>query len=552
MRYVITASLLLTLIFVGSVPVRATGLLYEDTKVPATYPQVAGSPTWSLEAVVVRADDNQRHPLAVFIDGTPESNPRPMLYVAQELARRGWTTVAVTRPGYGTSQGKEPPGDFVSQANFAAQTLRETIRVMGQMPYIDPSRAIAIGHSTGGAGAVALTANPPANLVAAISFAGNNGANHAIAPPAVETTGDAAASMVQAFATFGKTSRVPMLWIYAENDLHMGPALAQAYYKAFTDAGGKAVLHMAPATPAGSDGHQLYSMANEVPIWTPYLDQFLSDQHLALISPPLDVTLPDVAPPDGLSDAARRGFTAYLAAMPHKAFAASHSHWNTVTWRDSVDEAADDALRNCKSSDTDPCKVVLMDDKPALYQPLPAAVAESPFIGNRNAPVTIAYWYDYQCPFCRKDEETCLPQIVKDYVNTGKVKVEFKDFAFLGQDSRTLGQFSRAVWAVSPAKFYQWHKAIYDNQGKENHWATHDKIMSITTSVLAASDANKVDQLVSANGATYQRAMDAENAERHAADIGSTPTMIIGTHKLTGSQPYVAIKQLIDLALAGK
>jgi hypothetical protein len=47
--------------------------------IPGWFGAVAGSPTWSLEAVVVRAEDNQRHPLAVFIDGTPEVNPRPML-----------------------------------------------------------------------------------------------------------------------------------------------------------------------------------------------------------------------------------------------------------------------------------------------------------------------------------------------------------------------------------------------------------------------------------------------------------------------------------------
>jgi dienelactone hydrolase len=213
MRYVTMLLLLLALALASSVVAQATGLLFEDTRVSATYPQIKGSPTWSLEAVVVRADDNQRHPLAVFIDGTPERSPRPMLYVARELARRGWTTVAVVRPGYGTSEGNEPPGDYVSKANFAAQTLRETIRVMGHMPYIDPSRAIAIGHSTGGVGAVALTAHPPPNLVAAISFAGNNGADHSIPRPLIQTFGNAADSMLKAFATFGRTSRIPMLWI---------------------------------------------------------------------------------------------------------------------------------------------------------------------------------------------------------------------------------------------------------------------------------------------------------------------------------------------------
>jgi dienelactone hydrolase len=360
-----TLGLFLLLAIEGSVVARATGLLIEDTKVLANYPQVDGAPTWALEAVVVRADDTQRHPLAVFIDGTPETNPRPMLYVARELARRGWTTVAVMRPGYGTSEGKEPPaqcGNYVSQGNFAAQTLRETLRVMGQMPYIDPSRAIAVGHSTGGLGAVALTAKPPANLAAAISFSGNNGSQYLSGK--LDSVCDSA-DVVKAFATFGHASRIPMLWIYAENDHHMGPALAQAYDKAFTDAGGKAVFHTAPATAAGTDGHQLYSMSDEVAIWTPYLDQFLSDQHLALISPPLTVTLPDVTPPAGLTDSGRRGFANYLAALPHKSFAMSHSRWGSSTLADSIAAAQTAAMKFCVSTDTDPCKIVMIDDKPA-------------------------------------------------------------------------------------------------------------------------------------------------------------------------------------------
>lgn len=343
----------------------ATGLLFEDTRVEAKYPQVSGAPTWSLEAVVVRADDSQRHPLAVFIDGTPETNPRPMLYVARELARRGWTTVAVMRPGYGTSQGKELPdqcGNYVAQANFAAQTLRETIRTMGMLPYIDASRSIAVGHSTGGLGAVATTANPPANLVAGISFAGNNGSQYLNGKPdTVCDSGD----VIKAFATFGGKSRIPMLWIYAQNDQHMGPTLAQAYYKAFTGAGGKADFEMAPATPSGTDGHMLYSMPDEVAVWTPYLDKFFAAQHLALSSPPLTIDVPKIAPPAGLSASGRVGFAAYLTQMPHKAFVASKSRWGDAWLDDSTDDAVNKAMANCKGTDADPCKTLMIDDQPA-------------------------------------------------------------------------------------------------------------------------------------------------------------------------------------------
>jgi len=180
-------------------------------------------------------------------------------------------------------------------------------------------------------------------------------------------------------------------------------------------------------------------------------------------------------------------------------------------------------------------------------------IAGEPFIGKQDAPVTIAYWFDYQCPFCQRNEEQTMPQIVKDYVNTGKVKVVFKDFQFLGPDSQTLGKYSHAVWETASDKFYQWHKAVYDNQGTENTgWATPEKIRSITQGVLGAADTDKVIALVKSKGDAYQKIMDADKAEGGAMGINGTPGTIIGKQLVEGAQPYSVFKQVIDLTLAGK
>lgn len=176
-----------------------------------------------------------------------------------------------------------------------------------------------------------------------------------------------------------------------------------------------------------------------------------------------------------------------------------------------------------------------------------------PSMGSQNAPVTIAYWYDYQCPFCKQNEETAMPQLVKEYVDTGKVKIVFKDFQFLGDDSQTLGQFSRAVWTVAPTMFYQWHEAVYDNQGTENTgWATQEKILSITKDVLGAGKTDQVAQLVKANGASYQKEMDADKTEGSEFGVSGTPSFIIGKQRIDGAVPYAQIKASIEAALANK
>ncbi len=172
------------------------------------------------------------------------------------------------------------------------------------------------------------------------------------------------------------------------------------------------------------------------------------------------------------------------------------------------------------------------------------------FIGNANAPVTMAYWYDYQCPFCQKNEQETMPQIIKNYVDTGKVKIVFKDYQFLGPDSQTLGKVSRAVWDVAPTKFYQWHKAMFDNQGTENTgWATKEKILSVTTGVLGAADAQKAMKFADTNAAVYQKEMDADKAEGTAMGISGTPGSIIGKQLISGAQPYSAFQAAIETAL---
>ena len=178
-------------------------------------------------------------------------------------------------------------------------------------------------------------------------------------------------------------------------------------------------------------------------------------------------------------------------------------------------------------------------------------VAGQPFIGNPNAQITIAYWYDYQCPFCKRFEGDAISQLMNDYVKTGKVKIVFKDFQFLGPDSQTAGLAERAVWEVAPDKFYEWHKAMYDKQDSENSgWGNKADILALTKSL--DIDATKVEQLMTSKATEYQKAMDTDKAEGGGFGINGTPGTIIGKNLISGAQPYAAVKQLIDLASQGK
>ena len=172
-----------------------------------------------------------------------------------------------------------------------------------------------------------------------------------------------------------------------------------------------------------------------------------------------------------------------------------------------------------------------------------------PFVGNPNAPVTIAEWFDYQCPACKYGDQNMITPLVADYVKAGKLKIVFKDFAFLGPDSQTLALTARAVWEAYPDKFYEWHKTFFANQGQENTgWATKAVIASLNKKVVGIDQA-VIDGLILKNSAKYQAAIDADKAEGTKLGVNATPSFIIGDDLKVGVPQYVDVKNIIDSLL---
>lgn len=176
--------------------------------------------------------------------------------------------------------------------------------------------------------------------------------------------------------------------------------------------------------------------------------------------------------------------------------------------------------------------------------------AGDPFIGDANAPVTMAIWFDYQCPFCKQFEETVTAQLYENYVKTGKLKIVFKDFAFLGEDSTVAGEFARAMWEAYPDHFYEWYQAMFTAQDDEGDKGFGDlESIKAMTAKIPGVDVAKVTKLMTDKKATYDAAMAANRTEGQTMGINGTPAVIIGTSLLSGAQPYTTVAPLIDAQL---
>lgn len=323
-----------------------------------------------LDALLVYAELPSPHPLVVMTHGTSrepeqrrEVTPWSQLPQALWFARRGWLVLVVVRRGYGASGGKPdffghpcPQTDYEDSGEQSAEDLFRAIDYAKTLPVVDGSRMIAVGISTGGFATVALTAKAPPGLLAAINFAGGRGSqrDNEVCNPG---------NLVRAFHDYGKHSRTPMLWIYAENDKYFWPALAAKFDDAFRSAGGQDQFVRAPAF--ASDGHALFNRGMR--IWSPIVDDFLKAQNLVLLPEPLPPPeAPDIPAPPGLSEEGEQAFRSYLLAGPHKAFATSVHAFGFSTARMTPDEARHHALENCqrKASPGERCTVVSVDNSP--------------------------------------------------------------------------------------------------------------------------------------------------------------------------------------------
>src|SRR3989344_610588 len=147
--------------------------------------------------------------------------------------------------------------------------------------------------------------------------------------------------------------------------------------------------------------------------------------------------------------------------------------------------------------------------------------AGDPYIGNPNAPVVLAYWSDHQCPFCKAVEvggvpqiplTPAIPELIRDYVDTGKLKIVFKDYPFLGPDSTTAALYEHAVWELYPDKFYEWRKALMLAQDEENGGFGNEESILELIKTIPGMDGGKAKTLVAKKTDAYTKSIEADSA----------------------------------------
>lgn len=193
-------------------------------------------------------------------------------------------------------------------------------------------------------------------------------------------------------------------------------------------------------------------------------------------------------------------------------------------------------------------------------QPRQHPQANANTMGDPNAPVKMTEYSDFQCPFCQRYWQDTEPQIVQDYVETGKVL--YTDHSAGNWVSQNIGQGSTesqdaamaAYCAGDQNKFWEYHDALFTNVLGEDAGSFTDVRLKAIAQKLGL-DSNQFNSCYDGKKYSNQVAQDFKDAM--AAGIQGTPFFVITytangqtkTLTIDGAQPYSVFKQALDAAL---
>lgn len=171
----------------------------------------------------------------------------------------------------------------------------------------------------------------------------------------------------------------------------------------------------------------------------------------------------------------------------------------------------------------------------------PAVAAARPVLGQATAPIAIDEYGDFQCPSCGSFARLVEPKIRSTYIDTGKARLIWHDFAWIGAESRDAANAARC--AGDQSRFWEFHDLLYSSQNGENQGAfSSERLKAMGVSLHL--DATRFDACIDAG--TYAPAVAADFADVRSQGFNGTPTFLIGNQRLVGAQPFEVFANLID------
>lgn len=161
----------------------------------------------------------------------------------------------------------------------------------------------------------------------------------------------------------------------------------------------------------------------------------------------------------------------------------------------------------------------------------------SPTYSAGRSDVNVVEFFDYACGYCKKVQVTVEELLAEDK----KVKIIYKEFPILGQNSEDLATVALAVNIVSPSSYRKFHNALMTGNvnGKEE---------AIKVAKDLGVDAAKLEKTLTNDKEKIAKMIQANRALATSIGVNGTPGFIIGEELIPGALDIAAFKAKIAAA----
>ncbi len=169
---------------------------------------------------------------------------------------------------------------------------------------------------------------------------------------------------------------------------------------------------------------------------------------------------------------------------------------------------------------------------------------EDVILGDPKAPVTVMIYSDLQCPFCGRFYSGAESLIKENYVKTGKVRMVYRHFAFLGPES--LAAAEAVECAKDQGKFWEYHDILIDEENKDGQEHNGNLNESLFKSLAGRLGMNVGPYSACLAEGKYAGKVKSDYSAAQAIGIQSTPTIFVNKYKVEGAMPYDYFKEIIE------
>lgn len=174
---------------------------------------------------------------------------------------------------------------------------------------------------------------------------------------------------------------------------------------------------------------------------------------------------------------------------------------------------------------------------------------DDPVMGIADAPITVVEFSNFQCSWCGYWHENVLPKLKATYIDTGKVKLVYRDFTPSGFPAAYPGALAAncAREQGGDGVYYKMHDEIFKNQaslgqGEKATFVTFAKTVGLDEAAFVACfDADK-----------YQEEIQNDMAVGRGLGIDGTPGFVVGNVLVKGAEDFEKFQQLIDQQLSAQ